>query len=231
MDNATAARMLRQEGWLSHVPDEFATAVLGLCHWRRVEAGQSIQHAGDGEGRLYGLAAGTVSMTTAMTAPDCPITDIGHPGSWFGFVPLFGGKALVTTVEARTDIVLAVLAPAPLTALFDQHPGWWRHIGMLGINYGHIAANIAGDLMIRDSRRRCVAALLRLGNCRFADRGGSTRAEAPLSQSELAGIANLSRTSVNVILGKLEADGLISLGYRCIYLLDTGALRAIADEG
>jgi CRP/FNR family transcriptional regulator, cyclic AMP receptor protein len=230
MNNDMFEQALRQHGWLRHVPADFADAVLALCQWRRVSAGEGIQFAGDGGGNLFGLGAGTVSMTTAMTASDAPITDIGHPGRWFGFVPLFGGEPRAITVEARSDVVLAVLSQTAFAGLLDSWPGSWRYTGMLGtISYGHIAANIAGDMMIRDSRRRCVAALLRVANCRFGDQ--HERTSAQLSQSEIAAIANLSRTTVNTILGELEADGLIVLGYRSVELVDIRLLRRIADEG
>lgn len=230
MHNDMYEQALRQNGWLRHVPADFADAVLALCQWRRFSAGEGIQFAGDEGGNLFGLSAGTVAMTTAMTAPDAPMTDIGHPGRWFGFVPLFGGEPRAVTVEARSDVVLAVLSQTAFAGLLDNWPGSWRYTGTLGtIGYGHIASNIAGDMMIRNSRRRCIAALLRLANCRFGDRQGQTSAQ--LSQGEIAAIANLSRTTINTILGELEAEGLIVLGYRSVVLVDVGLLRRIADEG
>ncbi|OYU14935.1 MAG: hypothetical protein CFE37_08660 [Alphaproteobacteria bacterium PA4] len=231
MNLAEARPIFRGSGWLAHVPADFADAVLALCRWRAVPAGQGIQHAGDGGGSVYGIASGTLSMTTGMTVPDAPITAIAHPGDWFGYIPMFGGGERAVTVEARSDVVLAVVSEAHLATLFDA-PGGWRHAGMLSIvSYGHVAANIAGDLMIRDSRRRCIAALLRLANCRFADHPVGGAVEAVLSQSELGAIANLSRTTVNALLGDLESEGLIRLSYRSVILNDTAVLRRIVDEG
>ena len=230
MCNHVFEQTLRQNGWLRHVPADFADAVLALCRWQQIGTGEGIQFAGDVGGSVFGLGNGTVAITTAMTAPDAQITYIGHPGRWFGFAPLFGGETHATAVEARSDVVLAVLPPVAFAALLDSWPGSWRYIGMqCTIGYGHIAANIAGDMMIRDSRRRCVAALLRSANCRFDDYQG--KASAPLSQSEVAAISNLSRTMVNTILGELEAEGLLVLGYRSIALVDVRRLRRIADEG
>jgi CRP-like cAMP-binding protein len=84
--------------------------------------------------------------------------------------------------------------------------------------------------MIRDSKRRCIASILRLADCRFSDRPGGRPIEAPLSQEELAAISNLSRTSVSTIVRDLEDAGLITLGYRTIVLVDTDRLRAIVDD-
>ena len=84
--------------------------------------------------------------------------------------------------------------------------------------------------MIRDSRRRCVAAVLRPSDCRFVDRPGGRPIEAPLSQEELAAMSNLSRTSVSTIVRNLETAELITLGYRAMVLVDTDRLRAIVDD-
>ena len=220
---------LANNGWLSHTPRDFADVFLAHCHWRHVGGGVAIQHAGDTSGSIAGIARGTISITTALSTPDAPMTHIGHPGIWVGYVSLFDNTPLALSITTRSDVMLASISQARLEALLSDRPQWWRHIGGLGITYGNVAVNVAADLMIRDSRRRCCAALLRLADCRFADRPGARPIEAPLSQEELAAIANLSRTSVSGILHDLEADGLISLGYRAVTLHDTDRLRAIVD--
>lgn len=145
---------------------------------------------------------------------------------------MFGGKERAVTVQARSAAVIATIPQASLAVLFDATPGGWRHAGLLPIvSYGHVAANIAGDLMIRDGRRRCVATLLRLANSRFADRQSDDPVEAPVSQSELGSLTNLSRTTISNILGELEAKALVRIGYRSVMLRDTAELRRIADDG
>lgn len=221
---------LINNGWLSHTPADFATAFMAHCHWRNVDAGSAISHAGDLANTVMGLARGTTAISTALTTPDANIVSIGHPGMWFGYVPMFSKLARVISVIARTDVRLALISEIEIERLLASNPHWWRHFAALGIMYGNSAINIAADLMIRDSRRRCVAAILRLADCRFADRPGGRPIEAPLSQDELAAMSNLSRTSVSTIVRDLENDGLITLGYRSITLNDTDRLRAIVDD-
>jgi hypothetical protein len=61
------------------------------------------------------------------------------------------------------------------------------------VEYGDLGVTIAADLMIRDSERRCAAALLRLAGRRYANPQDVTSVEVPLTLNELAGAANLSR--------------------------------------
>jgi CRP-like cAMP-binding protein len=221
---------LLHNGWLSHVPPEFAAAFLAHSHWRHIGAGEAITHAGDEARSMMGLSRGSVSVFTALSAPDAPIVTVGHPGMWFGYVPMFTKLARGVSVTARSDVRIAYIAQSEVESLLSHRPEWWRHFAALGILYAHGAMNAAADLMIRDSRRRCVAAILRLADCRFVDRPGSRPIEAPLSQDELASTSNLSRTSVSTIVRDLEDAGLVVLGYRTIVLLDTDRLRAIVDD-
>ncbi len=221
---------LAKRGWLSRTPPEFREPFLAHCQWRRVAAGRTIQHAGETSIGISGVASGHVTLTTALGAPDTPMTHVAHAGQWFGFVTLFPGNQMrLTSVVARSEVMLAHMTHAALEGLIACHADWWRHIGVLGIDYGNTAVNIAADLMIRDSRRRCLAALLRLADCRFDDPPAPGSVEAPISQEELAAIVNLSRSSVGTILQPLEKAGMIALGYRSIVLHDPAALRAVVD--
>jgi CRP-like cAMP-binding protein len=81
------------------------------------------------------------------------------------------------------------------------------------LEYGDLTVTIAADLMIRDSERRCAAALLRLAGCRYAGPQDVTPVEVPLTQNELAGAANLSRNSVGTMLQRLATRGFVEVGY------------------
>lgn len=229
-ETAAGTEALMQRGWLQQTPVDFAEAVLANCRWKTIATGQTIQHAGDPTHGLIGVARGTVSITTSLGSPDVPMAHIGHPGTWYGIVPIFTNKALPTGVVARSDVLIATITQPQLEALLANRPVWWRYVGMLGVVYGNTAANLAADGMIRDSRRRCAAALLRLADCRFVESADGQQVEAPLSQDELAAISNLSRTSVSTILRELEDRGLITLGYRTVNIHQPDRLRAVVDD-
>ncbi len=114
-------------------------------------------------------------------------------------------------------------APHPTTE-------WWRELTRLSIIYGDVAQNVAADLLIRDSERRCAAVLLRLGGRRFPSPGDEQSVEVPIRQDELAGAANLSRNSVGTILQRLKARRLVEPGYRGMTISSAKALRAFVDE-
>lgn len=227
---ASYSAFLVNNGWLAHCRRDFAESFISHCHWRHVAAGTGIQYAGEPGGTITGIANGSALLTTSLSAPDSPTIHVMTPGEWFGYIPLFIVGTRPNSIVARTDVVLASMSQPEIEALLAPRPEWWRDVGILGILHANMATSIAADMMIRESRRRCAAALLQLANCRHSDPAGGQILGAPLSQEELAAISNLSRTSISAILRDFEDAGLITLGYRSVILNHTAKLRELVDN-
>ena len=73
--------------------------------------------------------------------------------------------------------------------------------------------------------------LLRLSGRRFADPEDPEPVDVSITQDDLAGAANLPRSSVRSMLGRLAARGLIEQGYGGGVVRAPAALRAFVDEG
>jgi hypothetical protein len=125
---------------------------------------------------------------------------------------------------------LARVPIASLKKLLIEKPIYWQCFLRPAFFFADIALNVAADLLIRDSSRRCAAVLLRLSGGRFEDAGESKQIEVLVTQDDLASAANLSRTSVRSILQRLATRGLIKQSYRGIVICDFRALRTFADQ-
>ncbi len=221
-----AAQLLTRDGWLGHQPTAFQAALLDIVIWRHVEAGTTINYAGDADGGIWGVAQGQLDMISAVSAVDSPVADIHLPGSWGGMAPLLG-RTRVSNGTARIPTLMAVVPLSRLQQLLGQHPEWWECIAQLAMDFAVHYGGATGDLLIRDSRQRCIAVLLRLADCRHVD-----RAMPPtiiISHGDLAAASNMSRHPAGEVLRELDALGHIDLGYRQVTILDALALRAIAD--
>jgi CRP-like cAMP-binding protein len=223
---AEGEAVLRRTGWLSDRETEFQDALLSICHWRHFQPGESLVTAGDTAAPLVGIASGTAAVITALGPPDTPLTHVGHPGLWVGFVPLVAGRPADNSTVARTPVYAAVIAKSAVEALLKANPPWWRHFARLALIYGELAVSTVADLLIRESDRRCAATLLRIANCRFK---GAQRVIAQVNQSDLAVIANLSRGTANSLLREFEAKDYLVRQYNHIDILNPRALRALAD--
>ena len=231
MDQKEGLRILTRRGWLSTTPVDFQRAILAKCRWDRLEAGVSIQEGGEEVGELIGLASGVVEMRTILGPADTPIMHFAHPVFWFGYVPIIFGKPRRITGVAKTTVWLGRIPHAAVMGALAQRPEWWRHFLQPALIYGDLALNIAADMLIRDSERRCAAVLLRMGGRRFAGPEDQKPVDVLLTQDELAGAANLSRNSVGTMLKRMAARGLIDMGYRGVTVLSPVALRNFVEQG
>jgi CRP-like cAMP-binding protein len=231
MDRAEGMDVLSRSGWLKDTPDDFRDAILSRCRWQRLEPGAPIQLGGEEHGELIGLASGVIELRTILGRADTPIMHFAHPAFWFGFVPIVSGRPRPLAASARTPCWIARTPQVTLQTLLAERPEWWRHLIPPSLVYGDVAVIIAADLLIRDSERRCAAVLLRLNGHRFAGPEDQKATVVSITQDELAGAANLSRTSIKSMLGRLAARGLIEQGYHGILVRDSAALRAFVDQG
>ncbi len=174
---------------------------------------------------MSGLARGIVEFRMFRGRADKPILHFARPAFWIGYSPIFSHqRPHRVEVTAKTTVWLARVLQDKVRKLLNSRPEWWRHFLQPALFYNEIGLNIAADLLIRDSERRCAAVLLRLTGHR------STDPEDP-EPVDLAGAANLSRSSVRTMLGRLAALGLIEQGYGGVVVRQPAALRAFVDKG
>jgi CRP-like cAMP-binding protein len=227
---AQRERALTSRGWLARAPAEFQRALLSLAKWQLFEAGTAICHAADENADLTGIVRGVVEVSTRFSTADTPALHFLQQGQWFGMVPLISGQSRRLSATARTPVLLARVPHDSLATLLAKRPEWWRDIACSLLELTDIATNGFADLLLRDSERRCVAVLLRLSGCRFADSERDRSVEVQLTREELAAMSNVSRNTLGGILRRLARRGLVDLGYRTVAVRDPAALRAVVNQ-
>lgn len=108
-------------------------------------------------------------------------------------------------------------------------PDLWRHLALLALENAGRAIGLAQDLMLRGSRERLAALLARLAGLRDAHPPSSPIVDA--TQSELAAIANLSRSVVSALLLDMERDGVVRLRRAGVEIVDAERLLQSLQSG
>src|SRR5271165_4896321 len=164
---------------------------------------------------MRGLASGVMELRSVIGRADMPVMHFARPVFWLSFSRLISQRrSNRIEATAKTTVWLARASKAAVRKLLHDHPGWWRYMLQPALFCGDIALDIAADLLIADSERRCAAVLLRLSGRRFADPDDPEPVDVTITQHDLAGAANLSRSSVQSMLRRLASRGLIEQGYR-----------------
>jgi CRP-like cAMP-binding protein len=232
MDQDEGLRILATRDWLSTTSVEFQRAFLAPSTWHRLEPGEPIQTAGPVEnGAMVGLASGIVEFRSVLGRADTPIMHFARPVFWFGYRPIvMRQRAHKVEATAKTIVHLARVPHADINRLLAERPEWWPYFLQPAFFFADIALNLAADLLIRDSERRCAAVLLRLGGRRFLAPDDEAPVDVLITQDELAGAANLSRNSAGAILKRLAKLGLVEIGYRGKIVCYPPALRAFVER-
>lgn len=214
-------------GWLSGGPQELAETILRAGTPRHKADGETVYNQGDAEAGIYGIASGHVRMFFTLNEQDPLLGHIAGPGFWFGEVALIlGGGRLVGAITSGAT-VLHFVSLAAIERIAQSEPSVWRCICGLSARNQALAIGAAEDLMIRDSKQRLVAVLLRFANLRNAFQGTPPILDVPVTQPELAEAACLSRTTATDILRDLSRLGWIEPRYRSIRILDPEALSSV----
>jgi CRP/FNR family cyclic AMP-dependent transcriptional regulator len=224
-------RIVTKQGWLNTTSPEFQRAILSGCDCRPLEAGAPLQVGGEDHGEMIGIARGILELRTTLGPADTAIMHFAHPVFWLGFVPTLFKQPRRAAASAKTRTWLVRVPEATIKRTLKENPHWWAFFLQPLLEYGDLTVTIAADLLIRDSERRCAAALLRLAGCRYAGPQDVEPVEVPLTQNELAGAANLSRNSVGTMLQRLQKRGFVEVGYRTMIVRRPAALRAFVDHG
>ena len=232
MDREEGMEILSRGAWLGDTPVYFRDAILSQSRWQRLEAGALIQSGGEEDGEMTGLARGIIELRTVLGRADTPIMHFARPVFWIGYSRIISRRRPHRVeATAKTTVWLARVSQDTVRQLLNKYPELWQYFLQPTFFYGDIALNVAADLLIGDSERRCAAVLLRLSGRRFADPKDPEPVDVPITQDDLAGAANLSRSSVKSMLQRLAARGLIEQGYGGIVVRAPAALRAFVDEG
>jgi CRP-like cAMP-binding protein len=230
MDGAASRRALSERGWLAVSPADFRDAVLDVCRWRSLSAGESLYVAGDPPGGIFGIASGALLMSHNQAPPGAPPNRLAGAGEWSGFGPLLSLEPRRASVEAAVKSIVAIAPLSAITTLLDGHPQWWRHFGHGLLLEFDSVASMAVDLQLQSSAQRCAAILLHGAGCRHAPPSPSTDPVVWTSHQNIAALANMSRSTLAKTLPRLAERGLLKLEYRSIRLLDVPGLMELANR-
>lgn len=220
MNKIAAMDLLRTQGWLASTPGSFREQVLSHCDLLRVAGGQPVYNSGDDVGGLYGVVSGRVGLhlTGADGAPT--LTHISQPGMWLGDAGAIRNARRLISITAMADTELLRLSRASMVRISGDDPIAWLHFAQLASANSVLLLQTIAMLRREDPVERVAAMLLHLSKD-----GSGRRAKAPGSQTELAAMTSLSRSTVSTALAELVRRKWLRTGYRSIEILDHDAIE------
>ena len=207
-------------GWLASQPETLRDWIASVGVWRDYSPGQIIYLADDPADGLYGLARGTLDISSPGAGDEQVGLSRAEPGFWIGDAALLSNTPRLVTVTATSAArLLFVPGPAVLRLLKEQPEMWPSFYMLSNINLA-AALDLLAEALSCPPRVRIARHILRLSQA-----GDDT---VIASQSEIARLAGVTRATMQRGLADLVGVGAVETGYRALKVRDRNALRAAA---
>jgi CRP-like cAMP-binding protein len=196
-------------------------ALLARMRRKHYSKGEVIFHEGDVGDVLHIIVKGHVSLRVATAEGESAVLRILGPGAMFGEFVLIAPGPRSATVTALDSVETMCLGGADFHRLRSDHPyldallldGAIREIRRLS------AALL--DALYLPVKQRVLRRLLEVAQLYGVHDGQSV----PLGQSDLAGLAGVTRQTTNRVLAEAQTEGVIKLRRGNIDIIDTAALK------
>jgi CRP-like cAMP-binding protein len=210
---------------LSPLPPGVREKVLAAARLKRYVRGEVLFHEGDPGDTLHLVRVGRLAVRVSTDAGESATLRILRPGDAFGELALVAPSgphlrtATVTALESAETLAL----PRPAFAsLCERFPEVERLLlALMAERVDQLSQRLLEALYV-GVERRVFRRLLELVDI-YAD--GSATPVIPLTQDDLAGLAGATRPTVNQVLQRLAAQGVVTLQRGSIAVNDVAVLR------
>lgn len=183
-----------------------AQNLLSLNNYAR---GEYLFHAGDSAAHIYQLLDGIVKVSYFNPGGDEKIINIFQTGDIFGHLFLGQYRHRIGTAQALTDVRVARVSESNLKALLERFPSIALNlISYMADEQRHTLARLHA-LMHVEARYRLLGTLLHLARRYCCTQGDWSQLPAAITQEDIAKLACLNRSTVNIHINTLRAEGVL----------------------
>lgn len=212
---------VRVDPWFAMLNPERQALLLSHGTSRVMAAGSRLYHLGDPPNGLYLLIKGEIRLINYPEPGMETLADFIRPGQWFGELSIIDGQGRPHDAIVSEAATVLTISAGDMRVLADQDPLWWRDLALLAAMHQRHGMRAVVRMRGKTSFQRLAGFLANSAMI------ASSRYVA-FSQSELAQLIGVSRQQINVLLGRMRADGLLVAHYRKIEILDMTRLANIA---
>jgi len=220
---------LSQGAWFGHMPLELRELVIARSRVRTYAKGQLLSIEGNPPKGLFAVLDGQVHVVATLASGDEALVHIGEPGIWLGEFAVLTGTPTIATFIAHSKVRALFFPKTQFDHIVEEEPRYYRHFANLV--YERYAALLRAFVEVQEVTpnvrlRRRLAAMAQL---RRSDRPTAGPVSLAVTQAELSRMIGVSRQTLNALLGNLQQQGLIELGFRKITVLDPGRLGELTE--
>ena len=170
------------------------------------------------------LAQGRVKIGSLTEEGKQSILAFIEPGELFGELAIMGGQEREEFAEAVEKSMIVLIPNDVMQQLLLRNPRVSLGITrLIGLRRRRIERRLK-NLLFRSNRERLVHLLLELSEQYGNATPDGLELKIKLSHQDLASVIGSTRETVTVLLGEMQAEGLLKLGRRKIILTDAARI-------
>lgn len=213
---------------LASLEDDERRLVLAAARPRRYARGAVVVHEGEPAESLHLVASGRLAVRVTTPDGENATLNVLGPGDYFGELSLLDGRTPVrsASVVALEPAETRTLSATAFRELRRRHRAADQ---LLLVLLARRVEELSGRLVeaMYDALDRRVSRRL-ADLARVYDEGAGRAVTVPLTQEHLAELVGGTRPSVNQVLQRLAAEGVVALGRGRITIVDPQALARLA---
>jgi CRP/FNR family transcriptional regulator, cyclic AMP receptor protein len=208
-----------------------AEALDQLCRYAKhtsLKRGATICSKGDPGNFLFIVISGTVKISVSSPDGRNAILNLINAGDLFGEVAVLDGQARTADAIANTNCEIFVLDRRDFLPFVRSQPELAMRLIELLCTRLRWTSDQVEQVILQDLPGRLASALLGLTDKRKLEPQSHTIA---ITQQEISEMVGMTRESINKQLRAWAARSWVRLEHGAIVVLDTAALRDLADAG
>jgi CRP-like cAMP-binding protein len=217
-------RFLSAGEWYGGLPPALQELILARSFVRKYAKGQVVSLEASVPKGLYAVIEGMVHCVREVGDGDEALIHVCEPGFWFAEYGALTGKTTLGTFLAHTPARVLLLPKVQLDRIVADEPRYYEPFARLALDRYAVLVHMLTEVRDLTPEARLRARLALLVQMRTKERPQSGPVSLAVSQADLARMVGISRQTLNALLGKLSAAGLIEAGFRRIRVLDPARL-------
>ena len=226
--DAELLQRLSSDPWFANLaPADRAALVDGsdALHFR---AGEYVFRQGDAPSGFYGVAAGSLKVSSLREDGKEAILTVLDPGQWFGELSSIDGLPRTHDVTALQPATVRRVKPAAFDRLMRSH-AFAHAIAVLQAAHARAVFAMLEDVALRSLRARVARRLLWMAHGIAGN--GAARERIAITQDRLAMMLGITRQTLAQELRAIATEGAVAMGYGRIEIVSVEKLRAIGGIG
>ena len=214
--------------WSRKFPQAVRDEIIASARSEFLERGKETNRQGEPFAGLVCLLSGEMHVLGTARCGDELLLGIHRPGDWTGFLAALDRGPYALSLRAVTDCRIARIDAEATTRIFEKDLDRFKLLMAPELSVSRGAYRYFVETSYRSPMLRLAERMIALGRWPYSLNDGEPSRLETVSQADLANSTRLSRQTINTCLGKLAEQGVITIGYRSIEVLDLHRLSLIA---